>query len=697
MTTTDEKEELWEKIRMAEVREMKRVSEAQKEFAGVLNDNSITIGGNSKDKKPTTKTYTAYKYSKDIPLAEEIELESELDNKNMFLQIIDGEPIISEEIKLDKKNIIIKPNPRSETTPVISYTFKDIDEIKYFIAQAKKETIHSLFSKSKSLWKHFVIAKDNDTITLLAIDQVYSYFQDLFATTHYLMITGSPGSGKGAILNTMKALGYRVVLASDMSGANLLDTMGFTESCQVTIAEDELDDIDKDEIKKKMYKVGYDKVGMVHRTLDGNTSSRNNRWYYAFCFKIFAAENPLESKSLAGLNDRMFRLESIKSRPKFLIKTVLDQMQKPEDKQKPKSKDIISKINYLRKLLLIYRLLHHDDIIEEVPLNIDGRAFELTSPQIFLFNSNPLSSGEDKPALKEVLKMLSRFLQKKGELTKKTLEGVVHEALVKALFPAIKPRTLIDVNGKSILTYTISHGDIIDKVIQMTDGVPSTNLNEQAFYSTEYSRITHKRVLKICRERFSGEPDTVGRAEEKERALTFDKEIVEKVGKTFEIISEIKILEPSNNDKEEEENDIVDWGIPIPSPSSSQDRPQKEEQNHAQNKEAGTEGRKYSNSEETRENSGKEAFLKYLDERENEAKQANYDNNPLSSENGPISVPSSPSSDVPEKCYYCDFKPPNESEYHKHGNQKHMNKAMYPNRATIEKYNLKPQGKQWEV
>ncbi len=330
-------------------------------------------------------------------------------------------------------------------------------------------------------------------------------------------------------------------------------------------------------------------------------------------------------------------------------------------------------------------------------MNIDGRAFELTSPQIFLFNSNALSSGEDKPALKEVLKMLSRFLQKKGELTKKTLEGVVHEALEKELFPAIKPRTLIDVNGKSILTYTISHGDIIDKVIQMTDGVPSTNLNEQAFYSTEYSRITHKQVLKICRERFSGEPDTVGRAEEKERALTFDKEIVEKVGKTFEIISEIKILEPSNNDKEEEENDIVDWGIPIPSPSSSQDRPQKEEQNHAQNKEAGTEGRKYSNSEETRENSGKEAFLKYLDERENEAKQANYDNNPLSSENGPISVPSSPSSEVPEKCYYCDFKPPNESEYHKHGNQKHMNKAMYPNRATIEKYNLKPQGKQWEV
>jgi hypothetical protein len=132
--------------------------------------------------------------------------------------------------------------------------------------------------------------------------------------------------------------------------------------------------------KKKMYKVGYDINGLIPRTLDGNTSARGNRYYYVYCFKICAAENPPESKSFAGLNDRMFRLESIKSRPKFLIKTVLKQMQEPVDKQNPKYRDIISKIIYLRKLLLIYRLLHHEDIIEEVPLSIDGRAWELTSP-----------------------------------------------------------------------------------------------------------------------------------------------------------------------------------------------------------------------------------------------------------------------------------------------------------------------------
>ena len=316
---------------------------------------------------------TAYKYSKDIPLAEEIEL----GNQNVFLQIIEGEPKISSEINLSKaRNIIIKPHARSEATPMIPYAFQDINEVRYFVEQAKNETLHSLFSKSKSLWKYFVVAKDNDAITLLAVDQTYTYFQDLFATTHYVMVTGSPGSGKGAILGTMKVLGYRVVLASDMSGANLLDMSGSTEPCQITIAEDEFDDIDRDEVKRKLYKVGYDINGVGPRTLDGNTSGRGNRYYFAYCYKILGAEYPLESKNLAGLNDRTFNIESIKSPPKFRIKTVLDHMQKPAHKRNPRYRDIISKIIYLRKLLLVYRLLHHDDIIEEVPLNIDGRAWE---------------------------------------------------------------------------------------------------------------------------------------------------------------------------------------------------------------------------------------------------------------------------------------------------------------------------------
>lgn len=410
------------------------------------------------DEDDSTK-YTAYKYSKGIPLAEEILL----GYQSVFLQVIDVEPITKSTIELWDKNVVIKPHEASEISPVLPYAFKDIEEVKYFVEQAKKETIDSLFFKSKSLWKKFVVTKDEDTIVLLAADQTYTYFQDKFPTTHYDVATGAPGSGKGAMLVTFKLLGYRTVLASDMSGANLLDILGYVELGQVTIAEDELDDIDRDELKRKIYKIGYDNTGQTTRTLDGSLSTRTNRWYYTYSFKIFAAEQPPDSKGLEGFNDRTFRIESIKGNPRFLVKTILNEMQKSHDKQNPKYREIISKIDYLRKLLLVYRLLHYEDVIEEVETNIDGRVLELTSPQIYLFYSDKLASP-DRKARKEVLDALSKVLQRKGELAKKALEGVIYGALTKELFSTAAPEPILDINGDNRTKYTLTYEEICNKI-----------------------------------------------------------------------------------------------------------------------------------------------------------------------------------------------------------------------------------------
>ena len=60
--------------------------------------------GDDKDDHNHVKEHTVYRYSQDIPLAEEIVL----DNKNVFLQIIDGKPVISRHIDLSmEKNIIL--------------------------------------------------------------------------------------------------------------------------------------------------------------------------------------------------------------------------------------------------------------------------------------------------------------------------------------------------------------------------------------------------------------------------------------------------------------------------------------------------------------------------------------------------------------------------------------------------------------
>lgn len=50
---------------------------------------------------------------------------------------------------------------------------------------------------------------------------------------------------------------------------NLFDLLGSLEEGQVVIAEDELDDIDNDPDKKRLYKIGYDRHGLTPKTLDG--------------------------------------------------------------------------------------------------------------------------------------------------------------------------------------------------------------------------------------------------------------------------------------------------------------------------------------------------------------------------------------------------------------------------------------------
>ena len=76
--------------------------------------------GDDKDDHNHVKEHTVYKYSQDIPLAEEIVL----DNKNVFLQIIDGKPVISRHIDLSmEKNIILYPHDDGLVSPIIPCIF----------------------------------------------------------------------------------------------------------------------------------------------------------------------------------------------------------------------------------------------------------------------------------------------------------------------------------------------------------------------------------------------------------------------------------------------------------------------------------------------------------------------------------------------------------------------------------------------
>lgn len=150
-----------------------------------------------------------------------------------------------------------------------------------------------------------------------------------------------------------------------MSGANLLDLPGSAERCQVTIAEDELDNIGDDPDKQRIYKMGYEDIGLVTRIVDPSSSNRDIRFYNPYCIKIFGSKKSSDSKELGGFNDRTFRSEVKKGKATLQIKEIKKHMERPFDKQLPKYRKIVSRINFLRKVSLIFRLLHHADTIED--------------------------------------------------------------------------------------------------------------------------------------------------------------------------------------------------------------------------------------------------------------------------------------------------------------------------------------------
>ena len=251
----------------------------------------------------------------------------------------------------------------------------------------------------------------------------------------------------------------------------------------------------------------------------------------------------------------------------------------PPDKQLPKYRTIISRINFLRKVLLVYRLLHHGDTIEEVPLNIAGRALELCGPAIRLFSSKQLAAS-DRKALNEIMPALSHFLRKKGQLDKKVKELVIHDVLIdifeqmdkEEVAPGTstllnaesytkKRTTEKNVYGEKGASYIISYDEICSKVMQEMEG---NLISQRTFESAEYGKITHDSILSICRRLYNAEYDriSIGKGNnQKARALSFDKDAVIEAGKNFEVVSEIKILTEDEEEKQgpEDLEDKARW------------------------------------------------------------------------------------------------------------------------------------------
>ena len=172
-----------------------------------------------------------------------------------------------------------------------------------------------------------------------------------------------------------------------------------------------------DQDKMAATKTGYAREGGIFTKIDWTGKGRRIQHdYLTFCFKMYATEKSLDTDDAKGTLDRSFIIKYSVAIPQYNIKKIFGQ------DNNPKHIKLRHELEKTRKLLVAYRLLHFDDVIKDVKLNIYNLEAELTEPQIRLFRNSP-------QALKEILPALNKLLEEKREVKSYSLEAKIYRAL----------------------------------------------------------------------------------------------------------------------------------------------------------------------------------------------------------------------------------------------------------------------------
>lgn len=479
------------------------------------NNNNYNKDQVKKDEENQKKIHVIYKYSQGIPLAKAILIKNmpsflQLDNSNS------NKPILSKRIELS--DIDLEP---PERTAYLSreYNFESIEEINQFIESAKKEDLNSLFIKVKVYWNKLIYANE-DFINICTANTIFSYFQDKMGMCHYLLIVGDNNTGKSNILLLFSILGYRPLYDTAITPANIYNFGSSLDEGQGIIIEDEINDIDDQIEKKKIYQVSYRSGTRVTRMYDNNNGIGNvkrkmsrQQSFLPYCFKVFASEKMPDEKKSKGFIERLLVLKSISGDPQYDISEVVN------DAGDERLKQLYKELLDMRKLLLIYRLLHYNDSFPDLKLNIKNRYKQLTKPLIRLF--------QNTESLNKIIKSLSKYLIEKNEKKINSLDSVLLTLIV----------DLVAKYGN-----VLYNEQIWQKIIERFDG----HVNEYKPYTClteEFGIISKYKITNICETKFGAKPYK----DRSQRGLKFDSQQLTNLLENYTKIDEIKIISKSGD------------------------------------------------------------------------------------------------------------------------------------------------------
>ena len=428
---------------------------------------------------------------------------------------------------IETVNEILIPGDTIDSQNPLPYIFDSEEDLTEHLEEAKNESLDSIFSKVESIYRRYVDVEDH-YYTLFTGDTIWTQFQDKFGYTHYNILIGDNGSGKNSALLVFKYLGYRVFYVVSASAANYYTAMGNKEEGQITIAEDEAGDIAEDKDKRNVFKTGYCSGGCIPKVeTDGGRKQDN---WLTYCQKWVAMEELPDNKEIKGILDRSLVSKFVTGDVSYNIKDVI------RSAGDPKFKPLYDEIIHVRKLLFCYRLLHHDDPILDVQLNVKNRSAELTKPLIRLFQNSPV-------ALKRILDCLSKFMIDRNEVKKSTFESKLYEAIC-SLFQERNNRFYAQsptLEDTTLDASTLTNKAIRDKFKEIMDG-NEIDGKPGLFYCSDFGTVSQNRITRTLKSKFkasSTKPDVNSKST---RCLSFEQASLDKISSYYSIPDKIEII-----------------------------------------------------------------------------------------------------------------------------------------------------------
>lgn len=482
-------------------------------FGGSGNGN-----GNGKDKNQRKRTIPINKYTGNgrLPL-----------NESAIIGLVPKFVSLDESKKPIFKDVIedlFIPGCNINTQNPLPLIFNSELELSEYLKLADNENLDSLFIKVETEFRKYVNVEEH-YYPLLVADTIWTWFQDKFGYTHYLIIVGDNGSGKNSGLLLFKYLGYRVFYVVSASAANYYTKMGNNEEGQITIAEDEAEDIAFDRDKRNVWKTGYASGASVPKVeLEGGRKSED---WLTYSQKWAAMEELPEDKNMKGILDRSIVLRFIAGDVPYNIKDVI------RTGGDPKFTPLYSQLIHLRKLLFCYRLLHYDDIILDVGLNVKNRTQELTKSLIRLFRNSSV-------ALEKIINSLSIFMVERNEVKQDSFESKLHEVIV----ALIKERaeSTEELPEDSVLTdLEFTNASIKKKCVEIMEAEEIPD-KPGRFYSLVVGSFSQSKISRVAKSKFKAKTRSVLIEGKTHRCMKFEQKYLDRIKANYTQEARIKIV-----------------------------------------------------------------------------------------------------------------------------------------------------------